>query len=478
VVVAIDPRLVALLAAGLDEVAGRLEASVRAAQAVPGVGDIAGDLAALARVAAAARSGATDLIRRANVVEQPTEPPPPPWLVPAQTPLDARQALRSELEARFRQALDAGLSPGGWRRWFEVRSVEQVDLLADRFPAVVGRLDGAPPSSRYRANRRLVSLDLLRHSASLQRLVAARLDPRLNLRIRAAIGRMESRIRREVDQLRQLQDRQILLYVPGADGRMIEVFGDLDLAETVVVVVPGVGSDVANADQFSDAVSRLADEVSALADHHVAVVAWLGYDSPDGLIPAGADVAAACSAVPALADLVAGSIPPEARMVLVGHSYGSVAVGAALGVKAVEAVAVVLGSPGTGAVHATELGPAGSVWAARAQGDPIGVVPEVIHGSDPTDPEFGAVRFSTGSASGHGLDQYLGEGTESLRNVALIAAGREDEVTRWSPSVWDRFLGGLMAPLLPLVAPLAVGRLLSGVMPRPTCRRGSRDQDP
>ena len=256
---------------------------------------------------------------------------------------------------------------------------------------------------------------------------------------------------------------------------MVEVIGDLERAETVVVVIPGVGSDVANVEQLSEAASRLAAEVASLADHEVAVVAWLGYDSPDGLIPAGIDIEAACDAVPALAALADGTIRPRSRIVLVGHSYGSVAVGAALAAKAIEAVAVLLGSPGAGVSRAAELGPTGSVWAARAFGDPIGAVPESIHGSDPTDPEFGAGRFATGGATGHGLDQYLGAGTESLHNVALIAAGREEEVTMWAPSPLDRLLVAISAPALPLLAPLALGRILMGVMPRPTCRRR---QDP
>ncbi len=75
---------------------------------------------------------------------------------------------------------------------------------------------------------------------------------------------------------------------------------------------------------------------------------------------------------------------------------------------------------------------------------------------------------------GHGLDQYLGAGTESLHNVALIAAGREEEVTMWAPSPLDRLLVAISAPVLPLLAPLALGRILMGVMPRPTCRRRAR----
>ena len=471
VIVTIDPSLVALIATGLGEAAGRLDAAVRAAQALPLPGDITSALAEIAQVSQQARSAAADLARRAHFVERSRSTSPAPWRLTTPISLEAGEGSQRTLEVDFAEAKEAGFDPVGWRRWFASRSTDQAEHLADRFPAIVGGLDGAPAAARFRANRRLVSLDLVRHSASLHRLTALRSDPRLPLQTRAAIGRVESGVRRKIEQLRRWLDRQLLLYVPGGDGRMIEIFGDIERAQTVVVVIPGVGTDVENADRLSENASHLAAEVADLADQEVAVVAWLGYDSPDGLIPEGIDMEAACAAVPAIAALVDGSIRPRSRLVLVGHSYGSVAVGAAVGSEAVEAVSVLLGSPGTGAAHATELGPAGSVWAARASGDPIWAAPENIHGADPADPEFGAARFATGDAFGHGLDQYLGAGTESLRNVALIAAGREDEVTMWSPSPLDRLLVGLTAPLLPLLAPLSLGTLLAGLMPRPTCRR-------
>jgi hypothetical protein len=80
--------------------------------------------------------------------------------------------------------------------------------------------------------------------------------------------------------------------------------------------------------------------------------------------------------------------------------------------------AVLVGSPGAGVDHARELGlPEGSVWATTADNDIIGHAydagdlrapvhplvptgvpnpdPDLVHGNDPTDPDFGARVFGS-----------------------------------------------------------------------------------
>jgi hypothetical protein len=66
------------------------------------------------------------------------------------------------------------------------------------------------------------------------------------------------------------------------------------------------------------------------------------------------------------------------------------------------------------------------VWAARGEDDWTRWVPKVRladlgHGTDPTDPAFGAAVFDTGGAREH--DQYFDPGTESLRALGRIAVG-------------------------------------------------------
>src|SRR5205809_259517 len=80
---------------------------------------------------------------------------------------------------------------------------------------------------------------------------------------------------------------------PRGDGLATEVLGDLDTAVRVVVLVPGVDSTLAAFERGHGGVARRAPAVQArwLAEEiragqrgaRIAVVAWLGYDPPEGL---------------------------------------------------------------------------------------------------------------------------------------------------------------------------------------------------
>ncbi|MER7009454.1 alpha/beta fold hydrolase [Dactylosporangium sp. NPDC000555] len=222
------------------------------------------------------------------------------------------------------------------------------------------------------------------------------------------------------------------------DGRALEVVGDPSAARTVVVLVPGVNSTAANFDRGLGGVQRrapawqahrLADEIAARggpgAADRVAVVAWLGYRTPEGvgLDAAREDLAAAGAA--ALREFVA-RLPGE-RIVVVGHSYGSTVAGlAAPGLDRRVSDIVALGSPGMGVDSAGELRTAAHVWAGSAADDWIRRIPGVRvlgagHGAHPYDPSFGAEPLPVGGVVGH--DGYFVPGTESLRALADIALG-------------------------------------------------------
>ena len=88
--------------------------------------------------------------------------------------------------------------------------------------------------------------------------------------------------------------------------------------------------------------------------------------------------------------------------------------------------AVLLASPGARAATAGDLGPA-RVWAATSPQDWIRHVPhlrvgDLGHGTDPTDPGFGAHPLPCGEVPGH--DGYLLPGSATLGAVADVAAGR------------------------------------------------------
>lgn len=223
-------------------------------------------------------------------------------------------------------------------------------------------------------------------------------------------------------------------------GRVIEAFGDPTRARHIAVLVPGVSwtgpliSDEQGETRRHPAVQAraLLAQMRRLDPHTpAAVVVWLDYDPPADL---GMDAARSDRAVaggPRLARFVR-TLPPGANVTLVCHSYGSVVCGhAAQDAHASDLVAI--GSPGMDVPDEAGLRTTARVWAGRAPGDPISLVPhtrigDLGHGADPTDPSFGARRLPVDGAYGH--NDYLTPGTASLRNVARIAVGRAGQVGR------------------------------------------------
>jgi hypothetical protein len=255
--------------------------------------------------------------------------------------------------------------------------------------------------------------------------------------------------------------RQFLAFDPAGDGRAIEVIGDLARADRVVVLVPGVGARLADFDRGLGGVARRAPAQQARAifgklraldpGARVAVVAWLGYDPPDGLGLDAARDASAARGADALVDFVAAittpgtpgrtaGARPTPRLTMVGHSYGAVVIARAAarlarltGPAGRTTDLVALGAPGMGVGRAADLRTAARVWAGEAERDWIRRVPGVRlfglgHGRHPADPRFGARPLPVAGVSGH--DGYLVPGSPTLRAVALIALGRGAEVSR------------------------------------------------
>lgn len=229
--------------------------------------------------------------------------------------------------------------------------------------------------------------------------------------------------------------RRFLAFDARGDGRAVEVVGDLATADRVVVLVPGVGTTVRDFDRGLGGVARRAPAVQARAVSEavratdpaarVAVVAWLGYDPPEGLsLEAARDLRARAGAA-ALTSFVR-TLPPSAAVTLIGHSYGALVVGLAAPHLPRVTDLVALGAPGMGASHAADLGGA-RVWAALATDDWIRRVPQLRlghlgHGRRPSEPAFGATPLPTAGVAGH--DGYLCPGSATLTAVAGVVLGR------------------------------------------------------
>ncbi|MEV6928298.1 alpha/beta hydrolase [Dactylosporangium sp. NPDC051485] len=276
--------------------------------------------------------------------------------------------------------------------------VEQREL-AEAYPGLVGNLDGAPPALRYAANQRAMD---------------------------AAGAPYQGR------------SGQYLLFDLRGQGNVAQVFGDLSTADRIAVLVPGGGN---RADNFWRGVggkpfrspSVQASDLYQAARRHgsvadrFAVVAWLGYDAPDGLDASAAREDLARTGAAALDRFVTGltAIRPQATVALLGHSYGSTVIGLAAHrlPRQVTDIAV-FGSPGMGVGDVSQLGTSARVWAGMSRHDVMRWVPGLRlfglgHSTQPTDPDFGATVFSTDGVADH--DHYLAPGTDAQAELTSIA---------------------------------------------------------
>ncbi|GGY24568.1 alpha/beta hydrolase [Streptomyces xanthochromogenes] len=312
-------------------------------------------------------------------------------------------------------------------QFFGSLTAPERDRLADHYPLVVGNLNGAPVPLRYRANR--VALAEAR-AVEQKRMV----DPRLTADGRQDAGRRMHRFDSLLD-----DGRQILAFDPADTGRVAEVFGDLDHAQRVSVIVPGVDTNVLTFEKSSRsntapvgmAESLYAAERAAAPKTRTAVIAWADYTAPAGL---GVDAAIGRLAEDGAVRLSAmvGALPGKSSVELFCHSYGSVVCGVSSRQlpPRVSDIAVA-GSPGMRVRNAAQLGTGAQVWAMRDKDDWIQDVPYLDvaglgHGADPVSSAFGARILSASGAIGH--TGYFEPGTQSLANFAAIGVGAYETV--------------------------------------------------
>ena len=325
---------------------------------------------------------------------------------------------RATVDGRRLPSPDA--PPATVAAFFDRLSPARQRRLAERFPLVVGNLDGAPVTLRYRANRLA-----LRQARDRERARAA--DARLT---ETGRHRAQRRVQRFTSLL--AEGRRILAFDPTGPGRVAEVLGDLDRAERVSVVVPGVDTELLTFERTAHAHSAPVGMAQALyrgqraaaPGHRVAVIAWADYTSPNGLTMDALTGGLAEAGGARLASLLR-SLPRGLPTALFCHSYGSVVCAFAAGEAGGRVTDLVAaGSPGMRVDRAADLGT--RVWAMRAADDWIGDVPHVRvgdlgHGRDPMAPDFGARRLAADGATGH--RGYFQPGTVALANMAAVGVG-------------------------------------------------------
>lgn len=359
-----------------------------------------------------------------------------------------------------------GTDPKKVRDWWKGLSKEEQEEQMALNPSVIGNLDGIPAKTRDKANR-----------VNLDRLLAMRppgspMSPTVE-RQREGFQAIKDRLERDSGK----EPEPLLLGIgPEGQGRAILSYGNPDTADNVSAYVPGLNTqlrDVGGED--GDRAKDVWESARGAGDRQqqTASIVWLGYDAPQGgtdrLSETDLGVAGeergkqGGAAFGKFLDGVQATHQGERpHVTAIGHSYGSFTVGQAAqregGIPADDIILV--GSPGTGAQKAEELGVgADHVWVGAADSDPVTHAPsnsevgwgmgggpvggaiahftdphELHFGQDPASEEFGGNRFVVDpGAPWSSHSSYFDNSDEgdprSLNNMGAIVAGHPEKVT-------------------------------------------------
>jgi pimeloyl-ACP methyl ester carboxylesterase len=345
-----------------------------------------------------------------------------------------------------------GLSAGGssaggtslGRGSAHAHSAVQAALIAG-LPTVIGNLNGVAYWARDRANRLVARREYKRWRRKLAAAEAAKASgasgaSRALDEARAQVAALKNFLAGATTKLnvRRGTVRQMLVFRPGAPPLGAYSVGDLDTANGITFLVPGMGSSLADTTSYM----RAASNVAARHPSDSALVAWLGYEAPPNILTTGNPGVFGEQYAERGARMLAGDLEgvratrPDATLNVIGHSYGSTTAALALadapnlGVRTF----VTLGSAGIpGRVPDAAATNVDQMYAAQAAelGDVawIGRKYSVPHRADPTD-EFGATVIDT--RDGERVDVhdlfvgvnrnnrhgYLDAGTNTLRTTA------------------------------------------------------------
>ncbi|RFU22218.1 alpha/beta hydrolase [Geodermatophilus marinus] len=298
-----------------------------------------------------------------------------------------------------------GAPPGRVADWWAGLSTAQRERAIERTPVLVGSLDGVPAWARDEANRR-----------HLDAVLADPADPGHPVAVAVA---------REVA-AREDAGQQVQLWQFRPAEELVALgLGDLDTADAVSLLVPGVGNDpVGDLDELTRGAAAVGDAALAASPGlAVATVAWLGYRPPSVLgapLP-GASWHGGRALDAALDGLAATRADRPGRVTVVAHSYGTVVVDRAAdepGRLAADAL-VLLGSPGLDNDAAGLEAP--EVYESSSPADPITWLAD-WYGTETDNPRVGAEPLPTSWTTGH--TGYLDPDRPTLPAVGEVVAGQ------------------------------------------------------
>lgn len=386
--------------------------------------------------------------------------------------LSRAEAFISELEARFSRVNsgeagaehsyqtsdneEAQLPPPGSKpkqiaAWWGSLSDQQKKKLIEKYPEIIGNLDGVDIATRNEVNRSLVD-GMLAEARDRERQTYDDLVHR-GMTSHSYANRY-SKALDDVEDLKVLQevlkDRERKLLVCDRSGERLKVaigIGDFDKAQHIGVFVPGKGTTVRGS--LLNYVTKSEGLITAaqkVRESSYATVAWLGYDAPLS-IPDVANTHRANAGADRLENFlegvsaVYGEKGQKVHLTLLGHSYGSTTSGIAASHVSPNVVddLVLFGSPGSGVQLGAEYRvPEGHRWVSAVPypGDMVqGIGTDINFGRNPT--EMQAFRHISGDATKgetyHTIPRgpfgnhstYLENNTETQKNMAEIVAGLE-----------------------------------------------------
>ena len=299
--------------------------------------------------------------------------------------------------------------PAEMAEWWAGLSEAQRGAVISLSPAVIGALDGVPAWARDRANRLLLGRALR--------------DPRTPPAAAITAGEVARRIAREEAAGQDVQLHLLDL----AGNRVVLALGDLDTADKVAVLVPGVGNTPEH--DLGGLLGNVTDVAAAVRHASpsatLATVVWLGYRTPETIVTGSMRFAAEAGG-PALARSLAGlaaartaTATGSSRTTVVAHSYGTVVVDEAAdepGLLAADAV-VLLGSPGMEGYACSLEAP--EVFDAASPSDPVTWFP--WDGDRWTGGSYGAIGLPLSPGMGH--SDYLEPEFPTLAAVGEVVAG-------------------------------------------------------
>jgi Alpha/beta hydrolase len=339
--------------------------------------------------------------------------------------------------------------PAGVRRWWDELTPAQRRWLVAADPSWIAPLDGVPAADRDLANRLLLDD---RRAEIDQALAHARgADRRRLRRIRDGLAALADRLAAEEG------PRVYLLRLDIAgEGRAVVALGDPDRAANVLTHVPGMTAGLASYEGELTRAERVAVRAAELDPAAAtSAVLWLDYDAPDfvGEASSARQARAGAAVLRRFQDgLRASHAEGRAHQTVLGHSYGSLVVGAAAAAPGLQADSIVfVGSPGVGVDAARDLH-AGQVWSTTSRSDVIQYLPvapkrlvadlavaglppflggvvlarpqeDLWFGRNPSDPAFGARVFASQPGAGH--LGYWDRGRPALDAITTITVGRD-----------------------------------------------------